>query len=195
MSSALAIAAITSVLKDLLDNRLVQRGVTESVGDVAVTAIPPDRVQAGAGERSQLNLFLYRVTPRTTWRRQEPCSASADGTDRPPLALDLHYLLTAYGEHDFEAEILLGYAVQLLHETRSLTREAIRSGLGTASNGLSGPRSALSAATLGDQVQEITISPEFLTMEESARLWSTLQARYRPSVAYRVSTAIIEAFE
>jgi hypothetical protein len=201
MSSALALAAVTSILKDLLDNRLIQRGVTDSVGDVTVTAITPDRVPVGAEERNQLNLFLYRVTPHTKWRRSEPSSGGNDETNgHRPLELDLHYLLTAYGEHDFQSEILLGYAVQLLHETPTLSREAIRSGLGSASrNGSSSARhvarSAVSTATLAEQVEEITIVPEFLSMEESSKLWSTLQARYRPSVAFEVSAVVIEPFK
>ncbi len=97
MSSALAIASVTAVLKSLLDNRLVEQGAPASVGDVSVTALPPDRITTGADERSQLNLFLYRVTP------------------------------------------------------------------------------------------------EFAGSEETSRLWSALQARYRPSAAYKVSTILLEA--
>ena len=45
----------------------------------------------------------------------------------PPLALNnLHYLLSAYSGGDLHAEILLGYAMQLLHEMPVLTRAAIR---------------------------------------------------------------------
>ena len=47
----------------------------------------------------------------------------------PPLALDLHYIITAYGRADFQAEILLGYAMHLLHERPMLDREAIRRAL------------------------------------------------------------------
>src|SRR5437764_7400909 len=122
MSSALAIASMTYVLKNLLDNRLVQSGVTASVGEVTVTALPPDRITTGSDERSQINLFLYRVTPHTAWRGG-PSRTEESGTRTPPLALDLHYLITAYGERDFQAEILLGSAMQLLLETPALTRE------------------------------------------------------------------------
>src|SRR2546423_8323610 len=123
MSSALGIAAVTAVLKNLLDNRLIEQGVAASLGDVSVSALPPDRIATGADERSQLNLFLYRVTPNTGWRRSSVSLGDShngqngrngrDGEAKrappAPLALDLHYLLTAYGEQDFQAEILLGY--------------------------------------------------------------------------------------
>src|SRR5579872_4611515 len=175
MSTSLAIAAVTSVLKDLLGNRLVERNVTDSVGDVTVSAIPPDRVPTGADERNQLNLFLYRMTPHTRWRPQAPGAPVGDeamkkgsAVSRQPLTLDLHYLLTAYGEHDAAAELLLGHAVQLMHETPVLAADAIKSGLGSiARNGSSGvqggTRAVLARSTLADQVEEITIVPEFLS--------------------------------
>jgi hypothetical protein len=163
MSSALAIASVTAVLKNLLDNRLVEHGIAANLGDVTVTALPPDRVPIGTEERSQINLFLYRVTPNSSWRSRSAAgrngevgraenagaargsgsrtpgpgrsSRAGNGSSvgRQPLALDLHYLLTAYGEQDLQAEILLGYGIQLLHETGALTQATIRSALAVVS--------------------------------------------------------------
>jgi hypothetical protein len=209
MSSALAIASVTAVLKNLLDNRLIEQGVAASVGDVTVTALPPDRITTGADERSQLNLFLYRITPNTGWRRSpltlgngHQARNGSNGSDGEakveppvPLALDLHYLLTAYGEQDFQAEILLGYAMQLLHEVSALTPEHIRSALaGPNGSGGSLPptRAALAASPLADLVEQVTIIPEFTNSEEMSRLWSALQARYRPSATYKVSAVLLE---
>jgi hypothetical protein len=187
---------VTAVLKNLLDNRLIEQA---GLGDVSVSALPPDRIATGADEKSQLNLFMYRLTPNTTWRRApqyENGGTSPNG--RRALALDLHYLLTAYGEQDLQAEILLGYGIQMLHEAGSLDRQAIRSSLAaiapTGSAGVIAPaRAALSDATLADAVERLEVTPEFLSTEEISRLWSTLQARYRPSSAYKVSAVLIEA--
>ncbi|MGI8856156.1 MAG: DUF4255 domain-containing protein [Thermomicrobiales bacterium] len=192
MNSALAIASMTSVLKSLLDNRLIQSGVTASVGEVTVTALPPDRITTGSDERSQINLFLYRVTPHTTWRGARiGIGEEHQETAAPSLAFDLHYLITAYGERDFQAEILLGYAMQLLMETPVLTSETIQNALATSAAGVM--ESAFSAFTFDDQETEITLSPEFLTTEEASKLWSALQAKYRLSAAYQVSAVIVAA--
>src|SRR5215211_6505709 len=87
MSSALALASVTAVLKDLLENGLASAAITTKLGgDSAVSALPPDRVAAGADEKAQLNLFLYLVTPHTGLRR------STNGSTSTALALDLHYL-------------------------------------------------------------------------------------------------------
>ena len=194
MNSALAVASVTAVLKNLLEDRLVTAGLSAPLGDPEVSALPPDRVQVGAEERSQLNLFLYRVTPNSGWRS----TGHNGGTRKSMLALDLHYLLTAYGGQDFVAEILLGSAMQVLLETRSLSGDAIRRALAVvAPNGsagiVSGGRALLASSGLAEQVEQITISPEFMSTEELSRLWSALQARYRPSAAYRVSAALLEA--
>lgn len=195
MTSALAIASVTYLLKDLLDNKLVQHGITASVGDVTVSALPPDRITTGTDERSQINLFLYRITPHTAWRGGLPRTGE-NGASTPPLALDLHYLITAYGERDFQAEILLGSAMQLLLETPVISREMIRTALPVSGNGrgsLPPMQQMLATAGLADQVEEIKLLPEFLSTEEASRLWSALQAKYRPSASYKASAVFIEA--
>ena len=64
MSNALGIAAVTAVLRDLLNNGLIDA----SVGDVTVSAQAPDRIETDNGDLTQLNLFLYQVTPNQGWR-------------------------------------------------------------------------------------------------------------------------------
>ena len=119
----------------------------------------------------------------------------------PPLALDLRYLLTAYGKNDFDGEILLGYAMQLLHENPVLPRDAIRTALGPSPPGVGGPPvgggilpiGPLSASDLADQVEQIKISPQNLNTEELSKLWTALQAHYRTTAAYHVSVVLIES--
>jgi hypothetical protein len=200
MGNALAIAAVTAVLKDLLNNGLIDHNVTGAVGgNVTVSALPPDRVFApGVQEGNQLNLFLYQVAPNVGWRNIGLPSRDERGgrLTNPPLALDLHYLLTAYGAEDLHAEVLLGYAMQLLHETPVLTRQSIRTALQPSPvNGSILPPTlqALSASELGDQVEQIKIIATALNSEEMSKLWTALQARYRPTAAYHVSVVMIES--
>ncbi len=199
MSNALALAAVTAVLKDLLDNGLIDRNVSGTIGSpVTVSALPPDRVKTGESDPTQLDLFLYNVAPNAAWRNADLPSANGRGERiaNPPLALDLSYLLIAYGKQDFEAEILLGYAMQVLHETPVLTRAAIRRSLSPTSPVGGGllppPLSALPAAELADQVELVKLTPQPMSTEEISRLWSALQTNYRPSVAYLASVVLIE---
>src|SRR5215218_9214820 len=99
MSTALAIASVTAILRDLLNNGLIDHNVTASVGDVLVTALPPDRIDpADNNFTSRLNIYLYKVTDNASLRNEGLPSRDSNGErlTNPPLALDLHYLLTAY---------------------------------------------------------------------------------------------------
>ncbi len=197
MSSALAIGAVSAVLKNLLDNGIVEQvplGTT-----VAVTAVAPDTIRLDAADDPpQLNVFMHQVTPNAAWRNRGLPSRADDGEriSNPPLALDLHYLITAYGRSDFQAEILLGYAMHLLHERPVLDRAAIKRALDPSPLDVSmlpPAFQALTASDLADQVETIRITPVTMAVDEMSKLWSAIQTHYRPSAAYQVSVVLIDA--
>lgn len=199
MSNALALASVTAILNALINKALIDNSVSAVVGgSVDVTAIAPDQIQQAGADTPQLNLFLYQITPNPGWRNAGMPSRDERGErlTNPPLALDLYYLLTAYGQQDFEAEILLGYAMQKLHETPVLTRNAIRDILVAAMPvGGSTPQlwEAVVASELAEQVEQIKIVPHTLNTEDTSKLWSAFQASYRSSFAYQVSVVLIES--
>jgi hypothetical protein len=196
MSSPLAIGAVSAVLRNLLDNGFVDVGAPLS--PVKVTAVAPDTIKLDDPDAPpSLNLFLHRTSRNQGWAELGLPTFDGNGTRlaNPPLALDLHYLLTAYGSADFQAEILLGYAMHLLHERPVLDRAAIRRALDPSPLGASilpPAFQALTAADLADQLEAITITDEPMDSEEMSRLWSAIQAHYRPTTAYLVSVVLIE---
>jgi hypothetical protein len=199
MSNALAIAAVSAVLKDLLDSGLIDNQVTDTLGaGVTVSLLAPDVVPIdGENAAPRLNLFLYQVTPNAAWRNVDLPSTDASGrrVRNPPLALDLHYLLTAYGIVDLQAEVLLGYAMLLLHENPVLSRAAIRIALTPSSVSgalLPSVYQSLRSADLAEQVELLKITPMAMSTEEISRLWSALTANYRPSAVFQVSVVLIE---
>jgi hypothetical protein len=197
MSSPLAIGAVSAVLRNLLDNGLVDIGAPLS--PVSVTAVAPDRIDLEDAEAPpSLNLFLYRTSLNQGWAEVGLPAFDGNGTrvSSPPLALNLHYLLTAYGASDFQAEILLGYAMHLLHERPVLDRAAIRRALDPSPLGpsiLPPEFQALTASDLADQLESVTVTQEPMDTEEMSRLWSAIQAHYRPTASYLVSVVLIEA--
>ena len=201
MSTALAIAGVTAVLRDLLNDGLINHNVSGILGSsVTVSVQAPDRVvAANAAEASQLNLFMYLVTPNQGWRNEGLPGRDGSGHQRlsnPPLALDLHYLLSAYSGADLHAEILLGYAMQLLHETPVLTRAAIRTSLipsPPAGNTLPPALRALADSGLAEQVELIKITPVVQSNEELSKFWTATQSHLRPSAAYIASVVLIQA--
>jgi hypothetical protein len=169
MSNALAIAAVTATLRHLLD-----RGLNAGLPGTRVTTRPPDKAR-DAGGGNQVNLFLYQTLPNAAWRNTD---LSAGG---PPLALNLYYLLSAYGQNDDDAEPfshrLLGEAMRILHDHPVLDPATIQE--------------ALPGSDLHEQAERVRITPQPLTLEEMARLWGTFQTQYRISVAYEVSVVLI----
>jgi len=200
---ALHLASVTAVLKYRLENGLVECGIPGAIGgDVIVSTLPPDRIAGTADERAQLNLFLYQAAPQTGltgngWRRGE-------GNDRmplaPPLSLELYYLLSAYGAHDYQPEILLGYALQWLHQMPVLGAPAVRAALEACAETGTGrglPRALVEPTlkALETYPIEMRLALQFLSLEETSKLWSALQTRYRPSLIYKVSLAPAKAGE
>jgi len=203
VSSALAIAAVTAVIKDLLNNGAIANDLSALAGNpVRVTSKAPDLLKTGADEEPGLNLFLYHTTHNTTLRNSAlpAFNPRGDRVSNPPLALDLHYLLTAYGKDEYQAEILMGYAMQLLHETPVLSPGAIRDSLSAipslqVSGSILPPAyQALAAADLADQIELVKIAPEPLTIEDLSKLWSAFQANhFRLTAAYTASVVLIQS--
>jgi hypothetical protein len=199
MSSPLAIAGVSAVLQSYLAN--LYAGLSALFGStVTVSSKAPDLVQESfisGGVECQVNLFLHQVTHNSGWRNQDLPSVGADGRTRlsnPPLALDLHYLLTAYGSEDWQAEALLGFALLMLHENPVLTRKDI--GTAIAKLPINDPANPLStplgAVGLADQIELLKITPATLGREEMAWLWTALKADYRPTFPFLVSVVLIE---
>jgi Pvc16 N-terminal domain len=203
MSNGLAIAAVTAVLKNVLEDGLVQNSALSSMGNVLLTTLPPDQVSVGVDGEPQLNLFLYQVSQNRNadWigrdrnNLMQPRGKTTDD-ENAPLAINLHYLLTVYGNKDFQPELLLGYAMELMHQTPVLSNDRIREALQhTASINRAGifaqAIESTSVNTVSDQLDQVQITPNLLDTEQMSRLWSLLQGSYRPSIAYEVSMVFI----
>ncbi len=81
-------------------------------------------------------------------------------------------------------------------ENPVLSRDAIRRALHPAVvSGAILPTvyKSLRSADLAEQVELLKITPAALGIEEMSRLWSALQAHYRPTAAFQVSVVLIES--
>jgi hypothetical protein len=195
MSNSLAISAVSAVLQDMLQSRLAGDPVASVMGSVTVSVLPPDRVAlTGATDPNQVNLFLHQVSRNSGWANVDLPSRGADGrpSAAPPLVLDLHYLLTVFGATPLYSEILLGECMLALHEQPVPSRAVIERALAPAAPPTGFP-TALALSGLADQMERIRIAPSTISAEDVSRLWSAMQARYRSTVAYQVTTVIIES--
>jgi hypothetical protein len=177
MSNALAIAAVTATIRGLI----AREGIT-------VTSQSPERAGLDAAGGDRINVFLYHTMPNAHWRNSEIPSQTRSGeTGHPPLALNLYYLLTAYGadNSDLSAHHILGRAMRVLHDRPVLLPEDIRN--------VTQGETLLSDADLDQQLERVRISPDSLSLEDLSRLWTTFQTHYRVSAAYQASVVLIES--
>jgi len=176
VSNSLAIAAVTATLRHLLD-----AGVNSDVPGTNVTARPLDAARTNI-TGNQVNVFLYQVVPNAAWRNQPlPAQARNGETAQPPLALDLHYLVTAYGDNDDEvtSNRLLGGALSVLHDHALLQPNELQS--------------ALPGSDVHQQVERVRITPHALSVEDISKLWTAFQTEYRVSATFEASVVLIES--
>jgi hypothetical protein len=195
VSTSLAIGAVSAVLQEMLHSRLAGDPVAGVMGNVAVSVLPPDRVSlTGASDPNQVNLFLHQVSRNPGWANVDLPSRAGDGqrVAAPPLVLDLHYLLTVFGSTPLYSEILLGECMLALHEQPVPSRAVIERALAPAAPPAGFPV-ALAQSGIGEQIERIRIAPSTISAEDVSRLWSAMQARYRSTVAYQVTTVVIES--
>ncbi len=200
MSSALAIAGVTQLLRDLLNDGLVDHDVGALVNtNVTVHALAPDVMLAREEDSGPaLNVFLYHTDVNGAWSNSCLPTRDREGmrVNNTPLPLDLYYLVCAYSTADLHNDVLLGYAMQILHEHPGFTRAEIQTALNPSpaiAAGLPPLLQALADTGLADQAEALRIAPHFMPVSEMASLWSALQSHYRPCAAIRVSTVLIQA--
>ena len=184
MSNYLAVATVTKALAQILDSA-VKSAVDSSS---AVTQRPDPGTKTAC-----VDLFLYQVTPNAALRNSDLPTRNALGqtVSRPTSALDLHYLLSFYGDDaKFEPQRMLGAVVRSLLAEPGLTRDRILS-VSKDDNG-----DKMSGSNLADAVEQVKFSPQSLSIEELSRIWSIFyQVPYALSVGYTATVVSIESEE
>ena len=184
MSNFRAIAGVTSTLRNLLRDRLEQL--------VDVTMAPPDVTIAGITGR-RVNLYLYQITENGALKNQEiPGQGHPADYGRPPLSVDLHYLVTAYGssdtapDADLQAQQTLGDAMRVFHEFPIVT-EGLHEGDLPANPLILDP-------SLVGEFEKVKVTLQPTSLEDLSKIWTALpEANFRRSVAYQVSVVQIES--
>ncbi len=181
MSSPLAIAAVTTSLRNLLAQGMAPDA---ELADATITMQPPDRARPATATGNQLNVFLYHAVHNAAWRNRDlPAQVHEGEPTQPPLALNLFYLLTAYGrDNDAQrpfSHMLLGRAMSILHDHPLL--------------GASEIAAAMPGSEVGVQVERVRLTPQPMPLEDLSKLWTAFQAQFRASVAYEAAVVLIES--
>ncbi|MEV4682491.1 DUF4255 domain-containing protein [Streptomyces kurssanovii] len=183
MSNALAVATVTQALSLLIADNLAPEM------DLAVnveTRKPPNEPPTDP----TITVFLYQVAPNPAMRHVDLPTRGPDGTlrKRPAAALDLHYLISAYGEEaTLVGQRLIGCVIRTLHEIPVLPKDVIE---------LAAQAPYLAGSDLAESTQKVRFTPTVMDIDETSKLWGMLhQTPYALSVAYQASLVLIEGRE
>ena len=193
MGNYLTIASVTATLRYLLETQ-----VRPDVQDVKITTLRPDSAVGNLSD-TRVNIYLYQVTPNAAYRNMDVPTRRADSTviQRPQVALDLHYMISFYGDdNDLTSQRLLGSVVRTLHTNPVLTRQRVRDAINNLQQDTSVNLAYLNASNLADDDELVKFSPLHLSLEELSKIWSVFfQIPYVLSVAYQGTVVLIEADE
>jgi hypothetical protein len=184
VSNHLAIATVTAAL-----GQLVHTAAQSAVSGVALRF---GRPTAQTSTEKKVHIYLYQVSANAALRNSDLPTRNSEGTltTRPQAALDLHYLLTFYGDDQaLEPDRMLGAVVRNLHTRSVLSGAAIQNAIASHSAELGG-------SNLESAPERVKFTPMPLSLEEMSKLWSVfVQTPYALSVAYEGTVVLIEADE
>lgn len=194
MSNPLAIASVTAILKRLIRTNL-DRAQLNLNGAFDVTAKPPDQIQPNnAPPTNNLNLYLWKVVPNAGYSNLDLPSRNSAGRriGNQSLSLDLFYVMSASGAEELNAEILLGYGMQILHDQPGMSPTQIDQ-LINETKPTGDPRFPnLLKSNLADQIESLKISRFFPKDDLPTKLWPALNTPLRMSAYYQISLVLTE---
>lgn len=133
MATHQAIAAVSLSLKGLLDRALPKTEFPEAKIELLQAADFAAGSDGSAAMAEGISLLLYRVGINSVQRNLPPRITPDGSRFRPPLPVDLHYLLSAWSDDADIQQNLLGWAMRLFEDTPSLPGSLINSFVPAAS--------------------------------------------------------------
>jgi hypothetical protein len=172
VSSYMVAAAVTRGLRTILWDEFDSDDVIRPIvgGEAGIVFRNPTETARDSAHR--LSIWLYQISENEFVKNQPMLRTSNDDESRfPPLAINLSYLLTPFGSTSEADQLLLGKAMQVLHDTATFfLRDAA-----------------------SDIAEELRVVFRRMTLEELTRIWDALREPYRLSVCYEVRVARIDS--
>lgn len=122
----------------------------------------------------RLSVYLYRILENPYTKNRYPVDGTGGKQRKPPLTLDLYYLLTPLVGSPREQQIVLGKAMQTLYDRAILEASDFTTAPGAS----------------GEQIR-LVLNP--VSLEELTRVWQALEISYRLSVCYIARVAIVDS--
>ncbi|WP_256256137.1 DUF4255 domain-containing protein [Paenibacillus sp. BC26] len=126
-----------------------------------------------------LSLYLYRITENSEARRNEMQARGSGMLQFPPMAVDLHYILTPYSSADLHSRtldehVIIGRAMQVLHD-HAIVRGGYLQG------------------SLAESNEELRVVVESLPVDILTGLWNFGDMPYKMSLPIRVGPVNVDS--
>ncbi len=176
------LSLVTKTLQSMLEQRLeLHAGAT-----VVVRAVPPDILTEDASGEL-LGLYLYHVTEEPYFKSQAPTSSSVPPIQFTPMALNLHYQITARSKDSeqgvFNEQRYMSIAMKAMHDFAILTESSV---VDPAKGRL------FDASGLDGKDVRLQISLQPISHTESLQFWNTSSKHPRFSAYYVVSIVMLD---
>jgi hypothetical protein len=166
------IGDVSSVLEQLL---------TDAMSTLTPPPQPIARVHDLAGTIPTapplLTLFLYEICEDPPLRNRpevrEPDATGGYQVRKPPMALALRYLVSAWAGDRMTEQRMLGRVLQVLYDQSTLS-------------------GAMLTGSLAGSADDLHVTLAALTLEEKSRVWYSIQKSYRLSLNYEVRVANLD---
>ncbi len=119
----------------------------------------------------QISIYLYNVTELTSMRNQP---TQTQNTSKPPLYLNLRYLITPLTKKVDDDQLVLAKILQTFYETPILRASDLQ-------------------GSLKEGGEDLKVMLDQLTVDDLSKVWGMLSAPYRLSVGYTVYPVKIES--
>lgn len=164
MSSYQVLAAVSGGIRRILwDSFAADNTVRSLVGtEEAIVFLNPTDTAKDSSNR--VSLWIYLIAENEFVKNAPTPRISETSEQFPPLGLDLYYLLTPFGTSADADLLILGRAVQALHDSGRITL----------------------VNTAAQVAEDLNITLYRRTLDELSRVWEALQEPYRLSVCYQV---------
>jgi hypothetical protein len=123
---------------------------------------------------NRISIFLYRVLENSEMRNRDPELRNGKTLHRPPLFLNLFYLITPLTNSAENNHFLLGKAMRILHDNCII-------------------KGASLADMLANTTEELRVILNPISMEDMTKLWSSFMRPYHLSATYEVKVIAIDS--
>jgi hypothetical protein len=174
LASAYAIAAVTQTILGVLKDTVPAEFVAAQFEPLQIADFQkPKPLEEG------ISLLLYRVDYSPVQRNLQQRAAANGSQRRPPLPVDLHYIVTPWGRTSSGQQRLLGWCLRTLEDIGTLNASLL--------NHFGGPDPVFKATETVDVVHEP------IPMTDWSGLWDLLKPNAHVSVGYVARMVYIES--